>query len=48
MASKTATAAGCDLFITKGDGLHPLAGLEKGAAHTRFKARGNPASARKH
>lgn len=48
MAAKTATAAGCDLVITRGEGLHPLAALETGAAHTLFKARGNPASARKH
>ncbi|OIP83238.1 MAG: glutamate 5-kinase, partial [Rhodobacterales bacterium CG2_30_65_12] len=48
MAAKTATAAGCDLIITAGAALHPLAGLETGAAHTLFRARGNPASARKH
>ncbi len=48
MAAKTATAAGCDLIITEGEALHPLAALESGAAHTLFKARGNPASARKH
>ncbi len=48
MAAKTATAAGCDLIITEGAGLHPLAALEAGAAHTLFKARLSPASARKH
>ncbi|HHS94416.1 MAG TPA: glutamate 5-kinase [Rhodobacterales bacterium] len=48
MAAKTATAAGCDLVITEGAGLHALAGLGSGAAHTLFKARTTPASARKH
>jgi glutamate 5-kinase len=48
MAAKTATAAGCDLIISEGAPLHPLAGLEAGAAHTLFKARLTPASARKH
>ncbi|PIE06746.1 MAG: glutamate 5-kinase [Rhodobacterales bacterium] len=48
MAAKTATAAGSDLMITLGEPLNPLAALEAGAAHTLFRARGNPASARKH
>ena len=48
MAAKTATAAGCDLILTEGGGLHALAGLGKGAAHTLFRARTTPASARKH
>ena len=48
MAAKTATAAGCDLIITLGTPLHPLGGLEAGAAHTLFKARQDPAAARKH
>ena len=48
MAAKTATAAGCDLVITLGAPMNPLAGLEAGAPHTLFRARGNPASARKH
>lgn len=48
MAAKTATAAGSDLVITLGARDHPLGALERGAAHTLFRARGNPASARKH
>jgi len=48
MAAKTATAAGSDLVITLGALDNPLAALEAGAAHTLFRARGNPASARKH
>ena len=48
MAAKTATAAGCDLIITLGARDNPLAALDAGATHTLFKARGNPASARKH
>jgi glutamate 5-kinase len=48
MAAKTATAAGCDLIITEGARMSPLAGLEQGAAATLFKARTTPASARKH
>ena len=48
MAAKTATAAGSDLVITLGAPQNPLAALEAGAPHTLFRARGNPASARKH
>ncbi|MEJ2001188.1 MAG: glutamate 5-kinase [Maritimibacter sp.] len=48
IAAKTATAAGCALIITLGSRMGPLAGLENGAAHTLFKARLSPASARKH
>lgn len=48
MAAKTATAAGCDLIITAGTSLHPLAALEAGARHSVFKARLSPVSARKH
>ncbi len=48
MAAKTATAAGCALIITLGSRINPLAALEDGAAHSLFKARLTPASARKH
>ena len=47
MAAKIATAAGCDMLIADGRGLHPLRALEAGARHTRFAAQGNPATARK-
>lgn len=48
MAAKTATAAGCALIITEGSRENPLAAIDAGAAHTLFKARLSPASARKH
>ncbi len=48
MAAKTATAAGSDLVVTLGAPANPLAALEAGAACTLFRARGNPAAARKH
>ena len=47
MAARTATAAGCDLVITKGEALHPLSALSKGARHSRFLAQGDPQAARK-
>lgn len=47
MAAKIATAAGCEMWIADGRGLHPLRALDTGARHTRFAAKGNPATARK-
>ncbi len=47
LAAKIATAAGCDMLIADGRGLHPLRALDAGARHTRFAAQGNPTTARK-
>ena len=47
MAAKTATAAGCDMAITEGSVLHPIAALENGAPATWFIAQGDPQQKRK-
>jgi len=47
MAAKTATAGGCDMAITEGTGLHPIAALEAGAPATWFVAQGDPQQKRK-
>ncbi|WP_397544235.1 glutamate 5-kinase [Roseovarius salis] len=47
MAARTATAAGCDMAITEGSVLHPLARLESGAPATWFSAQGDPRQKRK-
>ena len=47
MAAKTAMAAGCDMAITEGSGLHPIQALEDGAAVTWFRAQGDPQQKRK-
>ena len=47
MAAKTATAAGCDMAITEGSVLHPIAALEEGAPATWFVAQGDPQQKRK-
>jgi glutamate 5-kinase len=47
-AAKIATSAGCSMIIARGTGLHPLKNLMQGGKHTRFTARQNPLSARKH
>ena len=47
MAAKTAMRAGCAMAITRGDRLHPLTALSKGADCTWFVAQVNPAAARK-
>ena len=47
MAAKTAIAAGCDMVITLGTGLHPVRALQAGAAATWFIAQGTPQQKRK-
>ena len=47
MAAKAATAAGCDMVITEGSVLYPIAALENGAACTWFTAQGDPQQKRK-
>lgn len=47
MAAKAAMAAGCDMVITDGFVMHPLAALEDGAAATWFTAQGTPQQRRK-
>ncbi|MGE0754453.1 MAG: glutamate 5-kinase, partial [Alphaproteobacteria bacterium] len=46
-AAKLATAAGCNMIIAAGKQDHPLKALLDGGAHTFFKAKGTPRSARK-
>lgn len=45
-AAQIATQAGCEMIICDGRAVGALAALRKGAAHTRFKAKGNPRKAR--
>jgi len=47
MAARTATAAGCDMAITEGSVMGPLAALEAGAPATWFIAQGDPQQKRK-
>ena len=47
IAARIATAAGADVIITKGESLHPLEEIQKGARHTIFRASTTPAAARK-
>jgi glutamate 5-kinase len=47
IAARIATAAGCDVIITKGDSLGPLGKIQGGARHTIFRASVTPAAARK-
>lgn len=47
MAAKAATAAGCDMAVTEGSTLHPIAALEAGAPATWFVAQGDPQQKRK-
>jgi glutamate 5-kinase len=47
MAAKIATAAGCEVVITKGAVHHPLKAIADGARATRFHASTTPAQARK-
>jgi len=47
MAARAAMAAGCDMAITQGDVLRPLAALEAGANATWFTAQGTPQQRRK-
>lgn len=47
MAAKTATSAGCAMYITEGSTLRPLQALENGANATLFKPEGDPKAARK-
>ena len=47
MAAKTAMASGCDMVITEGTVLHPIAALEGGASATWFRAQGDPQQRRK-
>lgn len=47
MAAKAATAAGCDMVISEGSGLHPIRALEDGAPCTWFTAQGDPQQKRK-
>jgi glutamate 5-kinase len=47
MAAKIATAAGCEVIITKGAIHHPLKAITQGARATRFHASTTPAQARK-
>ncbi len=45
-AAQIATQAGCDMIICDGRDVGALAALDKGARHTRFKAKDNPRKAR--
>ncbi len=47
IAAKIATAAGCEVVITKGKVDHAIAAIRKGARATRFHASTTPAAARK-
>ena len=47
IAAKIATAAGCDVVITRGEAIGPLAKIRRGARHTIFRASISPATARK-
>jgi glutamate 5-kinase len=47
IAAKIATGAGCDVIIAKGQDVHPVAAIAKGARHTLFRAKLSPALARK-
>jgi glutamate 5-kinase len=47
VAARIAMAAGCDVILSKGEVLHPLAALRQGARHTRFHASTTPAAAKK-
>ena len=47
MAARTAMSAGCDMAITQGDVLRPIAALEAGANATWFAAQGTPQQRRK-
>ena len=47
MAARTATAGGCAMAITAGQGAHPLAALQSGAPATWFAPQGDPQAARK-
>jgi glutamate 5-kinase len=47
IAAKIAMAAGCDVILAKGETLHPLSAIAKGARHTIFRASVTPAAARK-
>ncbi|WP_308914861.1 glutamate 5-kinase [Jannaschia sp. LMIT008] len=47
MAARTAMASGCGLIITRGDVDQPLTALADGARATRFRAQGDPRTARK-
>ena len=47
IAAKIATAAGCDVVITRGEAISPLAKIRGGARHTIFRASISPATARK-
>ncbi len=46
-AAKIATQSGTNMIITSGTDLHPIKALIKGAKHSLFCARQNPATARK-
>jgi len=45
-AAQIATQAGCDMIICDGRAVGALTALDKGAKHTRFKAKDNPRKAR--
>ena len=47
MAARAAMAAGCDMAITEGSVMRPLAALEAGAPATWFTAQGTPQQRRK-
>jgi glutamate 5-kinase len=47
-AARIAMGAGCHMTIARGTENHPLKTLQNGGKHTRFIARENPQSARKH
>ena len=47
IAASIATAAGCDVIITRGENLNPLSKIDGGARHTIFRASVTPAAARK-
>ena len=47
IAARIATGAGCDVIITRGESLNPLAKIAAGARHTIFRASMTPAAARK-
>ncbi len=47
IAARIAMGAGCRMAIAKGDGLHPLAAIERGARVTWFVPPSEPPAARK-
>jgi len=47
IAAKIAMGAGCDVILARGETLHPLSAIQKGARHTIFRASLTPAAARK-